>query len=389
MTTVTIVYVDPKGEVRMSPDGWPVMPKDIHPRDQYLKALDQYNECLKYDKEKSILFEDQSTIIKKLPPYRNLPSGLYTIDPVHVRMVRPLHKFPVARIVTEEEKPAPTKHRNPSVFLRDGELYAFVEDIRHVVFIDASDEDNDARIKQAVERAKASAIKVKNHDEVIRSLIGKGVLCLPTHTDSEPPYTLEGYQMEVEVGLCPCEESLSRGIAMMCFYCSGKKKLAIISPVERQESVPLQDVIIKMENFSPAKVSETASLASAYEANEQTFMAAYEKQNQTPPVVEQDVVLPTHHLFGLPEFNSPKSWPEDYEHESGKYMCKCCFCEQSFMGHKRRVVCKECDAIMDGLEEKIEFIKGAFQCYVGYKTTAGLIKFLSEAEFTIVRKQIK
>jgi len=40
--------------------------------------------------------------------------------------------------------------------------------------------------------------------------------------------------------------------------------------------------------------------------------------------------------------NSPKSWMEDFSHENGNYMNHCIFCESDFIGHKRRVVCKEC-----------------------------------------------
>jgi len=40
--------------------------------------------------------------------------------------------------------------------------------------------------------------------------------------------------------------------------------------------------------------------------------------------------------------NSPKNWKEDYEHENGNYMNHCRTCNQKFLGHKRRVQCKEC-----------------------------------------------
>jgi hypothetical protein len=40
----------------------------------------------------------------------------------------------------------------------------------------------------------------------------------------------------------------------------------------------------------------------------------------------------------------------------------------------------------EDLKEKIEFIKGAFQCYVGYEDTTGLVRFLDEAKFTIQTK---
>ena len=39
---------------------------------------------------------------------------------------------------------------------------------------------------------------------------------------------------------------------------------------------------------------------------------------------------------------SPKSWPEDYSHENGSYINQCYLCKSPFIGHKRRVVCKEC-----------------------------------------------
>lgn len=36
------------------------------------------------------------------------------------------------------------------------------------------------------------------------------------------------------------------------------------------------------------------------------------------------------------------NWKEDFEHENGKYTCKCVFCLNHFVGHKRRVCCKVC-----------------------------------------------
>jgi hypothetical protein len=35
-------------------------------------------------------------------------------------------------------------------------------------------------------------------------------------------------------------------------------------------------------------------------------------------------------------------WPEDFEHENGRYFCRCIECGGGFIGHKRRVVCKLC-----------------------------------------------
>lgn len=39
---------------------------------------------------------------------------------------------------------------------------------------------------------------------------------------------------------------------------------------------------------------------------------------------------------------TPHDWPEDFSHENGNYNCICCYCDVMFVGHKRRVVCKQC-----------------------------------------------
>lgn len=90
------------------------------------------------------------------------------------------------------------KTLNPRVFLREGELYAFVGDGQE-------------------------AIKVKNEDEASDWLYdeyGEKLL-------ARLHYTLEGYQMEVAEGCkhdcCPVDGR--------CEHCADPIKLAIISPV--------------------------------------------------------------------------------------------------------------------------------------------------------------
>lgn len=39
---------------------------------------------------------------------------------------------------------------------------------------------------------------------------------------------------------------------------------------------------------------------------------------------------------------SERDWKEDFSHENGNYLCKCCLCKNYFYGHKRRPVCKLC-----------------------------------------------
>ena len=39
---------------------------------------------------------------------------------------------------------------------------------------------------------------------------------------------------------------------------------------------------------------------------------------------------------------SSRDWTEDASHENGSYQCRCITCGESFVGHKRRVVCRAC-----------------------------------------------
>jgi hypothetical protein len=40
--------------------------------------------------------------------------------------------------------------------------------------------------------------------------------------------------------------------------------------------------------------------------------------------------------------STPGDWPEDAKYENGSYFCKCMHCSKTFIGYKRRVVCKVC-----------------------------------------------
>ena len=43
---------------------------------------------------------------------------------------------------------------------------------------------------------------------------------------------------------------------------------------------------------------------------------------------------------------SNRDWPEDFSHENGNYSCRCVHCGKPFIGHKRRVTCKQCSKDM-------------------------------------------
>lgn len=55
--------------------------------------------------------------------------------------------------------------------------------------------------------------------------------------------------------------------------------------------------------------------------------------------------------------HTAKDWPEDFSHENGNYQCLCSSCGGTFIGHKRRMTCKEC-ATMRGVDGDIAALKG-------------------------------
>lgn len=43
-------------------------------------------------------------------------------------------------------------------------------------------------------------------------------------------------------------------------------------------------------------------------------------------------------------FDNPRSWPEDFDGENGRYLNSCAGCKREFIGNKHRISCKECAA---------------------------------------------
>lgn len=46
-------------------------------------------------------------------------------------------------------------------------------------------------------------------------------------------------------------------------------------------------------------------------------------------------------------------WVEDFDHENGRYLNRCCECSIIFEGHKRRVICKVCSIAADAQWENL------------------------------------
>ena len=70
---------------------------------------------------------------------------------------------------------------------------------------------------------------------------------------------------------------------------------------------------------------------------------------------------------GIHNLKPAKNWDEDKDQENGNYMNKCIYCKSFFMGHKRRVVCKECskgeptkDIPLDMIENWADYEFGIF-----------------------------
>jgi len=51
-----------------------------------------------------------------------------------------------------------------------------------------------------------------------------------------------------------------------------------------------------------------------------------------------------------------RDFPEDAHLENGNYECSCSYCNRGFIGHKRRVICKECTEFGRYLKELSENI---------------------------------
>lgn len=63
-----------------------------------------------------------------------------------------------------------------------------------------------------------------------------------------------------------------------------------------------------------------------------------------------------------------RDWAEDFSHENGNYLCRCCECGHIFCGHKRRVVCRTCTtekARVHALEETRQFFERAMPVLFG------------------------
>lgn len=67
------------------------------------------------------------------------------------------------------------------------------------------------------------------------------------------------------------------------------------------------------------------------------------------------------------EHDKSRNWTEDFGHENGNYECHCVECKQSFVGHKRRVLCKVCSTALRDKDDQ------AFTDYVNTLTNLPIV----------------
>ena len=61
--------------------------------------------------------------------------------------------------------------------------------------------------------------------------------------------------------------------------------------------------------------------------------------------------LPQGSTSSVVGYDNPRDWKEDFSHENGNYSNICIYCNQKFIGHKRRVGCRICSLSITQAEE--------------------------------------
>ncbi len=65
-----------------------------------------------------------------------------------------------------------------------------------------------------------------------------------------------------------------------------------------------------------------------------------------------------------------RDWRGDTSYENGNYLCRCCSCGEQFIGHKRRVTCRQCSNSKDadeGQDMRLESIGPTHPMYVHWQ----------------------
>lgn len=107
---------------------------------------------------------------------------------------------------------------------------------------------------------------------------------------------------------------------------------------------PLPKATVDEHNLQGGRLLYTAAQMREYAT--QALRAALDQ----PALAQQPAVPPGYKLLKN-STHAERSWPEDASHENGSYHCTCVNCGREFVGYKRRVVCRVCDAMLNAAPE--------------------------------------
>jgi len=85
-------------------------------------------------------------------------------------------------------------------------------------------------------------------------------------------------------------------------------------------------------------IVHTPTNATNHRSAERHFMADFDAIRQ--------IIKDTRVSIASPRPSADRNWAEDAPHENGNYECSCAECGHSFIGHKRRVLCKLCSNLL-------------------------------------------
>ena len=83
-----------------------------------------------------------------------------------------------------------------------------------------------------------------------------------------------------------------------------------------------------------------------------------------------------------------RDWHEDFEHENGRYQCRCIVCGEMFDGHKRRNVCRHC-AAKAPVEPAAEWVEKAKRWITNYRGGDGDPFANLATEFAIIAAEAR
>lgn len=91
-----------------------------------------------------------------------------------------------------------------------------------------------------------------------------------------------------------------------------------------------------------------------------------------------------------PTDSNARNWTEDYSHENGQYVNHCLDCKNTFIGHKRRVICRRCSSLMPwtDLAKVLDVTGFGDETMVPLSGIRRVRALLSNREIDVLRKKL-